>query len=462
MSSISYDSALQNSLSGKSKSFIKRYSIASILRKSGAFKLQGFSSILCFFVLFQSVFFQTSLFQQYKNHKRSFPCSVDTLYRFLNSTSVNWWRFTTLLSLSIIKKSILHLTEPDRRKVLIVDDSLFSRAHSSKVELLSSVYDHAAHGKASRYVRGFRMLTLGWSDGNTFLPISHCLLSGATKKTRIQGLLKPVDWRTNGARQRRLSMCKATDVMLKLLRDAKVSGIPATHVLFDTWFCFPSSLIQVKKLGYDVVAMVKKAKNFKYLYQGESRTAMQIFHLLKKRPGRSKYLLSVDTTIQKGEETLPVRLVFVRKKGSKKDYLVLISTDMNLTPEEIIQTYGKRWSIEVFFEVCKTYLRLSKEFRSLSYDAMTAHVSIVFARYMMLAIDQRERTDERSLGDLFYLTIEELSDITYAEALQLLLKHLEQLLIKEVGVSEEEIDRLMDLFMKTLPAIWREIRQNCA
>ena len=116
----------------------------------------------------------------------------------------------------------------------------------------------------------------------------------------------------------------------------------------------------------------------------------------------------------------------------------------------------------MFFKVCKTYLRLSKEFRSLSYDAMTAHVSIVFARNMMLAIDQRERTDERSLGDLFYLTIEELSDITYAEALQLLLKHLEQLLIKEVGVSEEEIDRLMDLFMKTLPAIWREIRQNCA
>ena len=110
MSSISYDSALQNSSSGKSKSFIKRYSIASILRKSGAFKLQGVSSIVCFFVLFQSVFFQTSLFQQYKNHKRSFPCSVDTLYRFLNSTSVNWRRFTTLLSLSIIKKSILHLT----------------------------------------------------------------------------------------------------------------------------------------------------------------------------------------------------------------------------------------------------------------------------------------------------------------------------------------------------------------
>ena len=72
MSSISYDSALQNSLSGKSKSFIKRYSIASILRKSGAFKLQGFSSILCFFVLFQSVFFQTSLFNSTKITKDPF------------------------------------------------------------------------------------------------------------------------------------------------------------------------------------------------------------------------------------------------------------------------------------------------------------------------------------------------------------------------------------------------------
>ena len=76
-------------------------------------------------------------------------------------------------------------------------------------------------------------------------------------------------------------------------------------------------------------------------------------------------------------------------------------------------------------------------------------------------------TDEKNnIAFSFYLNlnveIEKLDGVTYAEALQLLLKHLEQLLIKEVGVSEEEIDRLMDLFMKTLPAIWREIRQNCA
>nr|WP_259324068.1 hypothetical protein [Mitsuokella multacida] len=36
-------------------------------------------------------------------------------------------------------------------------------------------------------MKGFRMLTLGWSDGNTFLPLSHCLLSSSSKQQQLQG-----------------------------------------------------------------------------------------------------------------------------------------------------------------------------------------------------------------------------------------------------------------------------------
>ena len=54
--------------------------------------------------------------------------------------------------------------------------------------------------------------------------------------------------------------------------------------------------------------------------------------------------------------------------------------------------------------MCKSYLMLGKETRSISYDALTAHTAIVFARYMMLALEQRRNMDERSLGELFYLT----------------------------------------------------------
>ena len=72
--------------------------------------------------------------------------------------------------------------------------------------------------------------------------------------------------------------------------------------------------------------------------------------------------------------------------------------------------------------MCKSYLKLGKETRAISYDALTAHTAIVFTRYMMLALEQRRNVDERSLGELFFLTIDELEDLRYLDALAMLLK----------------------------------------
>jgi IS4 transposase len=49
--------------------------------------------------------------------------------------------------------------------------------------------------------------------------------------------------------------------------------------------------------------------------------------------------------------------------------LALLSTDLELTDEEIIQIYGKRWDIEVFFKTTKSFLSLAKEFQWRSYDS---------------------------------------------------------------------------------------------
>ena len=101
--------------------------------------------------------------------------------------------------------------------VLIIDDSMFERNRSKKVELLAKVFDHAKH----KYRFGFRMLTLGWSDGSTFLPVNSILLSSENKRNRINEAVV-VDKRTVGYRRRRLSMEKGTHAMLELLRAAKM------------------------------------------------------------------------------------------------------------------------------------------------------------------------------------------------------------------------------------------------
>ncbi|MCE5201152.1 MAG: transposase [Synergistaceae bacterium] len=118
------------------------------------------------------------------------------------------------------------LTGNNRESVLIADDSLFSRQRSKKVGLLSRVFGHTSH----IYCRGFRMLTLGWSDGNTFLPVNFSLLSSP----RDENVICPgqeADKRTNGYKRRKLARMSTTDVIIEMLHNA--GSIPAIFVLFD-------------------------------------------------------------------------------------------------------------------------------------------------------------------------------------------------------------------------------------
>jgi len=257
-------------------------------------------------------------------------------------------KFTTMLACRIAQV-IEPLTSENRVNVFIIDDSVVSRNRSKKVELLAKVYDYARKG----YRYGFRMLTLGWSDGNTFLPVNSILLSSENKKNRINDA-KTVDKRTCAYKRRQLSLAKAPDAMLDLLKEAKKAGIKASYVLFDSWFTSPKSIHAVKGIGYDVIAMVKKSSKMFFRYQDSDMPLTEIYKRNKKRPGRSKYLLSAFIEVVKDGKVIPAKVVFVRNKNKKSDYLCLISTDAALCEDEIIRIYGKRWNVEVFFKVCKS------------------------------------------------------------------------------------------------------------
>ena len=160
--------------------------------------------------------------------------------------------------------------------------------------------------------------------------------------------------------------------------------------------------------------------------------------------------------VVKDGEIIPPKVVYVRNRNKRKEYLCLIFTDVNLDENEIIRIYGKRWDIEVFFKVCKSYLNLSKECSSLSYDAMTAHTAVVFTRYMMLSLESRESNDNRSLGELFLYFSDEMSDITWIQAFQMLLQMFRNTLVDELELSEKKLDELVDTFMSAIPPALKE------
>jgi IS4 transposase len=135
---------------------------------------------------------------------------------------------------------------------------------------------------------------------------------------------------------------------------------------------------------------------------------------------------------------------------------------MSLSEEEIIRIYGKRWKIEVFFKTCKSSLRLTKECQSISYDAMTAWVAIVFARYMMLALENRMQEDGRSWGELFFAHCDELSDITWIESFSLLMKTFLSVAAEKYFLADDEIEPLHETFIAALPEALRKRLLLCA
>jgi hypothetical protein len=457
MNIITQDVHQKNVLSQKMQKFFSTYHIGQILRQANACKLTGVPAIKIVLFVFVMTFSGNSMYMKMKLHPEDASFGKDTFYRFMKSCHTNWRKFTSLLCYRIIKQTIEPLTGEDRLNVLIIDDSIYSRARSKKVELLAKVFDHARH----IYTYGFRMLTLCWSDGNTVLPVSHCLLSTENARNRIQEASAKVDARSNGNKQRKLAQMKATEVALELLKEAKAMGIPAKHVLFDSWFCTPSAMLDIKEIGYYVIGMVKKSSKIHFCFNGKMQDVKSIYSQSKKRRGKAAWKLSVEVKAVKDGRETPVRLVYVLNRNKKREYLVLATTDMSLTEDEIIRNYGKRWGIEVFFKVCKSYLKLSKESRSLSYDAMTAHVAIVFTRYMMLAVEQRESVDERSLGELFFISIEELSDVTLTTAVELIILEFVKQIERADVMDSDKLAAMVEKFIASLPSLIKQVNSVC-
>ncbi len=395
----------------------KDLSIAQLLRKSGINKSYGISAYHIFKVLFLLAFHQKNLYQLLHSKRKSDFNSKNTYYRFMANNAFNWRKFTLLLS-SKICAYFMKLTRSSRKKVFVIDDTIIDKHRSRSVELLAKVYDHAN----ARFTTGFTMLTLGFSDGFNFVPIDFALLSSAKKKLRKREINPNIDKRTNGYKRRKEALMTKPELVIHLLSNALKHGITADYVLMDTWFANEPLIDKINQLGLDVIAMVKRGKQ-RYWVDGKQLTLAQLYEKSPKRKGHN-VIASANVKTKHG---IPVKLVFVKNRSRKKEYLVLISTDLTLENEEIVRLYGHRWSIECFFKTAKQHLKLGTEYSVRDFSAIICSISVVFARFAIMEYIRRNNADFKTVDTLFAKYCDEVSDIDYEFALSELLKILHQL-----------------------------------
>ncbi len=390
---------------------IHELKIGRLIRQSNITKNCGVPAFEVFQFLLLLVFQGKNLFRFLNSKHKEQAVSKNTYYRFLNETSYNWKKFLFLLSLKVTT-AFDHLTRPERVKAFILDDSVIKRNRSKKVELLARIYDHVEH----KFQRGFSMLTLGWTDGYSFVPVGFNMLSSANKANRFQETADNIDHRTNGYKARKDSMLSKPEAAIKLLKGALDTGIVADYVLMDTWFTTEPMIASVLELGLDVIGMVKQLKQ-KYYFHGKAYTLPELQKFVRYN-GASNIFGSLFVTTKKG---IPVKLVFVRNRNKKSECLYILSTNTLLSDSEIVRIYGNRWSIECFFKASKSFLKLGTEFQCRSYGAMVSHTTIVFVRYILLEWIRRNENDERSYGELFYMFCDDIQDMDLTNALQSLM-----------------------------------------
>lgn len=420
--------------------FFKRFNVKECLKVAKIKKLNGYSLICVIQFLVLLVFTQKNFYVFLQsNQPKKF--AKDVVYRFLNNPLHDWRRFFLKLSTGIVNNFLDPLTNKERVKVLIVDDSLYSRNQSKKVELLARVFDHVTH----RYVRGFRKLTVGWSDGASFVPLAFALLSSNKPEHRLyeQGPEIPVD--SPGAKRRSEACLKATEVFVNLLDEILAHTHAFQYILFDSWFSWPIMIQAIKTRQHEAVCILKDMPTIFYGYNGRSYRLSNLFAVVTKRKGDIIASVVVDYY------GLPARIVFVRNRTKKREWLALLSTDTAISEEEVIRIYGIRWDIEVYFKMCKSFLGLAKEFQARDYDAMVAHTTLVCVRYLLLSIENRESKDDRSWGGIFYEMCEEVENISFAKSFVIILDLFTQVLRYKLYLPDDMLEEILDSFLDSLP-----------
>jgi hypothetical protein len=249
------------------------------------------------------------------------------------------------------------LTSSERICVFIVDDSAMNKNRSKEVELLARVYDHVS----DRFIKGFTLLTLGWSDGFSFAPLDFAILSSAKEKNRYNGIKEGLDKRLCGYKRRQEALGTKPKTVEQMLDRALRAGFTADYLLMDSWFTHMPLVKEILSKQMHVIGRLKDIKQ-RFIYQGQPLSLSELYALVPKTKTckAAQIFGSIRVNSASGEN---LKIVFVRNRNKKKEWMAILTTDA----AEAVRIYGMRWSIEPFHKVIKSHLKLGKEFEGRSF-----------------------------------------------------------------------------------------------
>jgi hypothetical protein len=224
---------------------------------------------------------------------------------------------------------------------LIIDDSISEKPFTDENEIICWHYDHSK----GRTIKGINIVSAVYHANDISLPVGYHLI----EKTEFY-----IDKKTK--KEKRRSPISKNDVFQELLRQAVANGIPFRYVLADVWFASAKNMMFVKhELKHDFIMPVKTNRKVALSLDDKKQGRyVRIDDLeLEADTVTTIYLESVDFPLQL------VKQVFTNGDGSI-GMLYLVTSDLNLTYDDITTIYQRRWNVETYHKSLKQNASLSK------------------------------------------------------------------------------------------------------
>lgn len=257
-------------------------------------------------------------------------CTHDAINRFINT---NWHisHFHAEIISALQRRKATRLCE---KGIYIIDHTVISKKYSNKTQMLR--YVRSENSGEAVYVKGYELVSLLYSDESKQYPISFGLNTVFTDKITIAE---------------------------KSINDAMGNGLPVDTLTFDTWFF---SLIY--KVDRRITCVTKAKKN-------------KIFYVNGKKMHAEEIVREYEETVA---ELPKYGKVKVFRTQLDRKWVLLVSTDLNMSRERANEIYCRRMEIDnPFFRDMKNHLSL-ENFHTRGFVSIVNHTALRFLLHVLL------------------------------------------------------------------------------
>ncbi len=424
---------------------IQLLNIKTILTKSNFTKKEGVAvhMVLLHFVYMLVMNKKISTFMKQSNDS----LKKDVYYRLLSNSSYNWRSLLTLSVAQILSK--LHKVQDTKAiKVFILDDTIEGKVGKNIEGSCDSLWSN----KEKRKIRGINVVSLNYSDGFSNFMLDFTIAMNKYARVAIEDFKNKVDHRTNAHKRRLETMKSKSQIAIDMVKRAVKSGIYADYLLVDSWYSKPVFIKEMNELGLKVISRI--ANNNKiWNFIGKEKTLETIYNKFKavKTEKLEHYGKKIKfryfSVMVEHKNAGKLKIVFIK---TKEKLIPIVSTDLTLNDEEIIEIYKRRWDIEQGYKELREHFGFGKEENRI-HEALIARITLSFFTYNIVSYINRISNEPKTIGGLFKDLECELH--TLAIAMQTFIS-----ILDEITKIEDIVNRNEDLV--SIIAVLQDVTQK--